>query len=81
MEELDLTLVNSQKAAVVALLQAESFDPADFEWQTGTQDEYDANGFGITFRNTVSVLVHKRSGYFFCFEKYRSKYSPGHHGE
>lgn len=78
MEELDLTLVNSQKAAVVVLLQAESFDPADFEWQTGTQDEYDASGFGITFRNTVSVLVHKRSGYFFRFEKYRSKYSPGH---
>jgi hypothetical protein len=38
MEELNLTLVNSQKFAVITLLQSERFDPADFEWQTGTQE-------------------------------------------
>jgi hypothetical protein len=26
----------------------------------------------------VSILVHKETGYFFRFEKYRSKYSPAH---
>jgi hypothetical protein len=60
MEEVDLTLVGSQKIAVMALVEAEQFDPAAFEWQTAIQDEHDRD-YAVTFRNTVSVLVHKET--------------------
>ncbi len=77
MEEVDLTLIATQRKAVMALVQTEGFDPAEFEWQTAIQDEHDRD-YAVTFRNTVSVLLHKETEYFFRFEKYRSKYSPGH---
>jgi len=56
MEEVDLTLVASQKKAVMVLRQAQGFDPAAFEWQVATQDE-DGRDYAVTFRNAVSVLV------------------------
>lgn len=77
MEEVDLTLVTTQKKAVMALVEAQGFEAAEFEWQTATQDEHDRD-YAVTFRNTVSVLVHTKTEYFFRFEKYRSKYSPAH---
>jgi hypothetical protein len=78
MEEVDLTLVATQKNVVLRIVTEYGFDPRHFEWKTTTQDEHKPNDFAIAFRYTVSVLMHKETGYYFRFEKHRSTYSPGH---
>jgi len=78
MEEIDLTLVASQKNRIMHLLREYHFDPLAFEWKTATRDELFEDKYGIAFRYTVSVLEHKRTGYSFSFEKHKSRYSPGH---
>src|SRR5260370_27761830 len=78
MEEMELSLVATQKNSVSVLLKAEDFDPSKFEWQKTAVDEMRTDYSAIAFRYTVSKLVHVKSGYYFQFEKYRSRYSPAH---
>jgi hypothetical protein len=70
----DTRLLGSQKREVLLVLQGAGIDPAEFRWETQT-DNYHVQGWPVT--SEISVLIHSGSGYYFKFGAVRDVWSPG----
>jgi hypothetical protein len=80
----EFRLLTTQKNELVPIAQSVSFDMADFKWEHDDSfQETRASGYRIGQRTTVtdtllvSVLIHKRSGFYCKFGREKLVVSPG----
>ncbi len=71
---IDVTLRVTERNNVLQLIESSGFDPADFEW---SQADQTARQGRLSHIFRVSVLTHKRSGYYIVFGGISTTMSPG----